>query len=478
MPDVSTSPRHPQIVEAAVWAEEHGELIGVVYDFFRQSAKWPNVEALQRSFERRDVDIDVSKLGWSMPSPLGFLEQEHLVLLVRGLYYVPGARGLLDDWRNTLALCYQRYREADEPKLRYADLVGELGMDERRADEVSVLFQRETWPFGSGGGPMDDWWREIRSGIRAVRNAETVEDVLAAREALEYPPPVDEPPQLEEVGYLHIRIELLGRKTWGDDLLVFDVSEDWVRERILDPRAQGSPITVKGRTVRWEEIGAVKIARTTDPAETVAAGIREADVEKARHSRVLNLGRSSPRWRVVDVGDDLTDELISQPPGADVAALSEGSRNSSEPHRDVFVSHASEDKDAIARPLAEELSRRGRKVWFDEYELMLGDSLRERIEEGLAHSTVGVVILSHAFFSKRWPQEELNGLYARLLSGERNVIVPVWHGLDREDVIKYAPTLANLFAGDSAHGAGKLADEIERLLDRLAINDFKGRTVE
>jgi hypothetical protein len=134
--------------------------------------------------------------------------------------------------------------------------------------------------------------------------------------------------------------------------------------------------------------------------------------------------------------------------------------------RDVFVSHASEDKAAIARPLADALRERGYTVWYDEYELVLGDSLRERIEHGLAHSTIGIVILSHAFFAKRWPQEELNGLYARLIRGEQNIIVPVWHGLTHEDVVGYAPTLANRLAGDSADGVANLADGIERALTR------------
>ena len=146
---------------------------------------------------------------------------------------------------------------------------------------------------------------------------------------------------------------------------------------------------------------------------------------------------------------------------------SEGPELAGSPHeRDVFISHASEDKDAIARPLSEALIRLGYTVWFDEYELVLGDSLHERIEQGLSHSAIGVVILSHAFFAKRWPRQELNGLYARLVGGESNVIVPIWHELTREEVVGYAPTLADLLAGDSADGIEKLADEVARALNR------------
>lgn len=134
--------------------------------------------------------------------------------------------------------------------------------------------------------------------------------------------------------------------------------------------------------------------------------------------------------------------------------------------RDVFISHASEDSDAIARPLAEALRNAGLTVWFDEQELVLGDSLRERIERGVAQSTLGVVILSHAFFAKRWPQQELNALYARLVGGEDNVIVPIWHHLSREQLTSYAPALADILAGDSSDGTQKLTKQIRRTLAR------------
>jgi hypothetical protein len=137
-------------------------------------------------------------------------------------------------------------------------------------------------------------------------------------------------------------------------------------------------------------------------------------------------------------------------------------------HRDVFISHASEDKAAIARPLKDELEKRGHTVWFDESELVLGDNLGHQIDQGLAQSAIGVVILSHAFFSKRWPKRELDGLIVRLRSGENNVIVPIWHGLTELDLLRYSPPLADLLAGDSAEGVATLADRIARVLARRA----------
>jgi TIR domain len=45
---------------------------------------------------------------------------------------------------------------------------------------------------------------------------------------------------------------------------------------------------------------------------------------------------------------------------------------------DVFVSHASEDKDAVAEPLVHALVDAGLRVWYDRIELCVGDSLRKR----------------------------------------------------------------------------------------------------
>lgn len=70
------------------------------------------------------------------------------------------------------------------------------------------------------------------------------------------------------------------------------------------------------------------------------------------------------------------------------------------PH-DVFISHASEDKDEFVRPLATELKRLGLDVWYDESALKLGDSLREKIDQGLSAADYGVVVISKSFVSKK-----------------------------------------------------------------------------
>lgn len=125
---------------------------------------------------------------------------------------------------------------------------------------------------------------------------------------------------------------------------------------------------------------------------------------------------------------------------------------------DAFISHASEDKDDIARPLAEELVKRGFKIWYDEFELEVGDSLRTRIDHGLANSQHGIVVLSPHFFEKSWPQSELDGLVA--LGDENRRILPVWHNLGKEEVTEHSPMLAGLRAAKTHQTIADLADEL------------------
>jgi TIR domain len=64
-------------------------------------------------------------------------------------------------------------------------------------------------------------------------------------------------------------------------------------------------------------------------------------------------------------------------------------------------------------------------VWYDEFTLKVGDSLRRKIDTGLRNSDFGIVILSKNFFLKNWPQTELDGLYAKAMAGTRKIILPV-----------------------------------------------------
>jgi len=112
---------------------------------------------------------------------------------------------------------------------------------------------------------------------------------------------------------------------------------------------------------------------------------------------------------------------------------------------DAFISHASEDKDDFVRPLVEALEAAGFDIWYDEFSLKVGDSLRRSIDRGLSDSRYGIVVLSGAFFEKNWPQYELDGLVAKEMEGHK-VILPIWHKVSKDEVMRYSPSLADKVA--------------------------------
>ena len=127
-------------------------------------------------------------------------------------------------------------------------------------------------------------------------------------------------------------------------------------------------------------------------------------------------------------------------------------------HYDIFIAHASEDKD-FAAPLALALQRRNLEVWYDDFILTVGDSLGQKIDEGLVSSDYGIVILSHNFFNKHWPRKELDGLLSKERLGKK-VILPIWHNIDKEGVEKYSPSLAGIIATSSKKPIGKVVEDI------------------
>lgn len=117
---------------------------------------------------------------------------------------------------------------------------------------------------------------------------------------------------------------------------------------------------------------------------------------------------------------------------------------------EVFLSHATEDKDEIARPLKDALEARGVSVWFDELRIKVGQSIRREIEAGIANCSFGVVIVSPHFFAKQWTQAELDGLFGKKMSSGQNLVLPVWHHVSKDEVLQQSPLLAGILALNSA----------------------------
>lgn len=186
------------------------------------------------------------------------------------------------------------------------------------------------------------------------------------------------------------------------------------------------------------------IGSTSPAAEAYASRAALPRPSTSSKSRALRSGRSP----VAEVRDNLQ-EVIGEDPR----------------DYDVFISHASPDKDEVVRPLATLLREGGLEVWYDEFTLRVGDSLRRRIDQGIRSARFGIVVFSPAFLKGRpWTEHELDGLVNGYIYN-RQVLLPIWHGVDGEQVADYSPSLADKVALSTADAT--LEEIAQELLEQI-----------
>jgi len=131
----------------------------------------------------------------------------------------------------------------------------------------------------------------------------------------------------------------------------------------------------------------------------------------------------------------------------------------------AFISHDSKDKDEVARPLAQRLQKLMCPVWFDEFSLKVGDSLRESIEKGIKECKKCILILSPNFLSnKGWTKTEFNSVFTREILSKENVILPVWHGVNKKQVYEYSPSLADKIAANWEQGIDEVTKKLYQVI--------------
>lgn len=109
--------------------------------------------------------------------------------------------------------------------------------------------------------------------------------------------------------------------------------------------------------------------------------------------------------------------------------------------RDVFLCHAWDDRNGVARELHDLLESRGVSVWFSEKDVRLGSTLLREIDKGLARSRVGIVLVTHALLQRVAAEgiadKELSALLAR------DLLVPVVHNTTYEALREISPLLGS-----------------------------------
>ena len=137
---------------------------------------------------------------------------------------------------------------------------------------------------------------------------------------------------------------------------------------------------------------------------------------------------------------------------------------------DVFLAHASADKETIVQPLALELSSHDVTVWYDDSEISLGENIREKIDRGLLASKVGVFVISTAFMESDWSLYEFESILSRAVNGD-SCIVPIWHDVSDQQTQLLSPLIRNVRgAMTSVDSLSDIAASIASLVQR---NDFR-----
>jgi hypothetical protein len=92
---------------------------------------------------------------------------------------------------------------------------------------------------------------------------------------------------------------------------------------------------------------------------------------------------------------------------------------------DVFICHASDDKETVARPLYEHLMGQGIHCWLDEAEIAWGESIVAKIQEGLRLARYVIVVLSAELLKKKWAPRELQAALTLEIDSGKNIVLPL-----------------------------------------------------
>lgn len=99
---------------------------------------------------------------------------------------------------------------------------------------------------------------------------------------------------------------------------------------------------------------------------------------------------------------------------------------------DAFISYSKKDKSDVVEPLVRALEKESVRCWLDRSEIELGDDVALNVNMGLKQSRIGIVIVSKAFVGSVWPERELSALFSKDTSVDKQRIVPILVGDDRE----------------------------------------------
>lgn len=230
-----------------------------------------------------------------------------------------------------------------------------------------------------------------------------------------------------------------------------------------------------GQIERYENDLVKTLNKKTDITKKIAQKrekLNSLNKKLKKEEQDENKKRQKEQERVQKSYEKRIDELTAQLKNNISSNISEVGKSTSEETSleekyDVFISHASEDKESFVRELADTLIEEYNiKVWYDEFSIKWGDSLRKSIDKGLKSSKFGIVVISKSFIKKGWTNYELDGLFQKEMTYGKTIL-PIWHDITKDEVQDFSPSLAGRKAlNTSMYTIKEIAEELKNILDK------------
>lgn len=203
-----------------------------------------------------------------------------------------------------------------------------------------------------------------------------------------------------------------------------------------------------------------QIADKKSKSADASIKLRKEEAEEAKKAEVKQKAiHADYEKRIADLTSQLTQQALKPSNGIHLYA------DHAQEDYDVFISHATEDKESFADELHEELKKAGVKVWYDSINIAWGDSLRASIDNGLKKSKYGIVVITTHYINKGWTKYELDGLFQIEMTNGKTIL-PIWHNITKKEVQDFSPSLAGRAALSTAIlTPAEIARELLKILD-------------
>ncbi|MBQ3368111.1 toll/interleukin-1 receptor domain-containing protein [bacterium] len=116
---------------------------------------------------------------------------------------------------------------------------------------------------------------------------------------------------------------------------------------------------------------------------------------------------------------------------------------------DVFISHASSDKEEYVNDLKSSIDKLGVKVFYDKDTIQWGDNWKKKLLEGIKTAEFAIIVISEKFFGREWTEKELNDFLKRQNSNGQKIILPILHKISFDQLKEQYPSIADIQAIDS-----------------------------